>query len=446
MAKNTKTNLRNLLIYQVYTRNHNKSGTFKELENDLPRIKALGTDILYLLPIHPIGQKQKKGSLGCPYSIQNYRKINPEYGTLEDFESLIKKTHQQNMKIMIDVVYNHTSRDSELLKTHPQWFYKNNKGEFANRVGDWSDVTDLDYENKDLWAELIDTLCYWAKLGVDGFRCDVAPLVPHDFWIEAREAVSKINPNQIWLAETIHPGFVQYIRDSGFDAMTDSQTYDAFDICYDYDIFEYFSNYLDGKSDLKQYIQAIENQESCYPKNYVKLRNLENHDQPRIASKLLTENQLKMWTTFQFMQKGAAMVYAGQEAVNTNKPSLFKIDKVDWNTLNKWSISDYITDLAKLKKNPIMAEGLFKIATTEIADTAYIYFYNPKNHAIRFCLFNFGFRKAKINVKEIFHFPNKEPSGLKDGKYTDLLTKKTICVEDGSLSLTDEPIVIDLTE
>ncbi len=114
MAKNTPTSLRQTVIYQVYNRNHNESGTFHELIQDLHCIKSLGVDILYLLPIHPIGQKDKKGSLGCPYSIQNYREVNPEYGTLEDFKALIKATHEHDMKLMIDVVFNHTSRDSHL--------------------------------------------------------------------------------------------------------------------------------------------------------------------------------------------------------------------------------------------------------------------------------------------------------------------------------------------
>ena len=117
VAVDTNLSLRQAIIYQVYNRNHNESGTFRELIDDLTRIKELGVDIIYLLPIHPIGKKNKKGSLGCPYSIQNYREVNPEYGTLEEFKALIEATHEHGMKLMIDVVYNHTSRDSVLLKT-----------------------------------------------------------------------------------------------------------------------------------------------------------------------------------------------------------------------------------------------------------------------------------------------------------------------------------------
>ena len=208
MATCTDSSLKQSIIYQVYNRNHNESGTFRELIEDLPRIKSLGVDIVYLLPIHPIGKKDKKGTLGCPYSISDYRAVNPEYGTLEDFVALIEAVHEWDMKIMIDVVYNHTSRDSYLLQHHPEWFYKNAEGEFANRVGDWSDITDFDYsQHESLWEELIDCLTYWAKLGVDGYRCDVASFVPVEFWLRARREVSKINPHFIWLAETVDKRF-----------------------------------------------------------------------------------------------------------------------------------------------------------------------------------------------------------------------------------------------
>ncbi len=181
MSRMTNIDLRNLFIYQVYVRNHTDEGTFNAFDKDLDRIKDLGVDIVYFLPIHEIGQKQKKGNLGCPYSIKDYNSINHEYGTIEDFKTTIKEIHSRGMKVMIDVVYNHTSYDSKLLEEHPEYFYKKD-GQFANRVGDWWDITDLDYSvSKNLWTELIDTLVYWARLGVDGFRWDVASLLPFDF-------------------------------------------------------------------------------------------------------------------------------------------------------------------------------------------------------------------------------------------------------------------------
>ena len=127
-------NLRNQIIYQVFPRQYSKTSDFNGVIKDLDRIKAMGVDIVYLLPIHPIGQKNKKGSIGCPYSIQDYRKVDPNLGTLDDFINLINETHKRGMKLIIDVVYNHTSRDSVILNTHPEWMYKNEAGEFKGKV------------------------------------------------------------------------------------------------------------------------------------------------------------------------------------------------------------------------------------------------------------------------------------------------------------------------
>lgn len=430
MAKNTPTSLRQTVIYQVYNRNHNESGTFHELIQDLHRIKSLGVDILYLLPIHPIGQKDKKGSLGCPYSIQNYREVNPEYGTLEDFKALIKATHEHDMKLMIDVVFNHTSRDSHLLKTHPEWFYRNEAGEFANHVGDWSDITDFDYtKDSALWDELIDTLKYWASLGVDGYRCDVASLVPIDFWLRARDEVAKIKPDFLWLAESVHGGFVTYIRSLGYEAASDSEVFQAFDICYDYDVFEEYQDYLRGKRPLSEYIQKVAAQEYIYPENYMKLRCLENHDQDRAAYLIPNIDQLFTWTGFIYLQKGTTMIYAGQEALDTNRPSLFDIDKVNWSRYNEYGLADYMKQLSDLKHEAIMVEGFYEIKLGDVADTVVLSY--ETDQLKRIAIFNFSSKSGFVSIQ------------VEDGAYIDCLTKQKVKVEDGKLRLEVRPIIFD---
>ena len=180
MALQTNLDLRNQVIYQIYPRQYSIEGTFKAVEKDLDRIHALGVDFVYFLPIHPIGFEGRKGVDGCPYSISDYYGVAEELGTLEDFESFVHNAHKKGLKVMIDIVFNHTSRDSKILKEHPEWFYFNEQGKPANRVGEWSDVTDLTYQTKEQWQYMIDNLVYWAKR-VDGFRCDVAPMVPLQF-------------------------------------------------------------------------------------------------------------------------------------------------------------------------------------------------------------------------------------------------------------------------
>lgn len=172
-------------------------------------------------------------------------------------------------------------------------------------MADWDDIIDLDYTNKDLWEDQISALEYWTKLGIDGFRCDVAPIVPMPFWIEARKKrIKQINPESILLAETVHPHFIEYVRSQGFYMASDSETYEAFDICYDYDTHGELIKYLSGEIDLETLLERKRMQEYIYPENYVKLRFfLENHDQPRIASLLQDEKQLIMWTAFMFFLK-----------------------------------------------------------------------------------------------------------------------------------------------
>jgi len=193
MAVTTSKTLRNQVLYSVYVRNHTAEGTFEALRRDLGRVKALGADIIWLLPIHPIGAGARKGTLGSPYAISDYRAVNPELGTLEDFRRLVEDIHGLGMKCIIDVVYNHTSPDSWLMRNHPDWFYRGPEGRPGNRFGDWTDVVDLDYAKPALWDYQIETLKYWASM-VDGFRCDVAPVVPLAFWLRAREEVEAVRP------------------------------------------------------------------------------------------------------------------------------------------------------------------------------------------------------------------------------------------------------------
>ena len=191
MAVDTAKSLRSQVMYSVFVRNYSPEGTFDALRADLPRLRALGVDVIWLLPSHPSGLAQRTGTLGSPYAIRDYRAVNPEYGTLADFIALTGAVHALGMRVIIDVVYNHTSPDSVLAQAHPEWFYRRPDGSFGNRVGDWTDIVDLDYGQSGLWDYQIETLKYWAQY-VDGFRCDVAPLVPLAFWQRARREVAAV--------------------------------------------------------------------------------------------------------------------------------------------------------------------------------------------------------------------------------------------------------------
>ena len=262
------------------------------------------------------------------------------------------------MKCIIDVVYNHTSPDSWLAEHHPEWFFHKPDGTLGNRFGDWWDVADLDYSHKELWDYQIETLKYWARL-VDGFRCDVAPLVPLEFWKRAREEVAAVRPGCFWLCESVERGFHVAARVQGFASLSDAELYQAFDAGYDYDVYPYFRDYLEGKISLTQYADRLDAQEWIYPDNYVKLRFLENHDRARAAHILPEEKIRRNWTAFLFFQRGLTMIYNGQEADNPHVPSLFDKDPINWNTGRDQSA--FLAHLAELKRDAIFAEGSYTL-------------------------------------------------------------------------------------
>lgn len=429
MAKSTIKSLKNDVIYCVYVRNYGENGKFKDVESDLERIKNLGVDIIWLMPINEIGDKNKKGELGCPYAIKNYRKINPEYGTLDDFKELLDRIHELGMKCIIDVVFNHTSPDSNLVEEHPEFFYKNAVGEFANKIGDWSDVIDLDYSNMNLWTSQIATLKYWASLGVDGFRCDVAPLIPIDFWIRARKEVSYINENLIWLAESVHPSFIKELRKNGLVAHSDSEIYQAFDITYDYDVNLEFRNYLEGKGTLKDYINKLQQQEVIYPENYVKLRFLENHDQPRAKKIIPNLDKLKLWTEFMYFQKGTSLIYNGQEALEENTPSLFEIDKINFNNINEEMVSLF-KKLYEIKKNNLVTDGFYNIELIDNTEVVVISY--TLNNKKLLGVFNFGNQDNEILLN------------IEDGEYTNLLDESKVEVINGAIRIGNSAKIIEI--
>lgn len=428
MSVNTSKDLRNLFVYQVYVRNYSKEGTFKALKNDLKRIKDLGVDVVYLLPIHPIGQVNRKGTKGSPYSIKDYYGINEELGTLEDFKSLINEIHQLDMLIMMDIVFNHTAYDSVLAKEHPEYFYKKN-GKFANKVGDWWDIIDFDFsKDKSLWTELIKVLLYWTDLGIDAYRFDVASLLPLAFLKEMKDAVLNKNPHSLFLSESVHGGFCKYLRDQGFQCLSESEIYQVFDMAYDYDLSPYLEGYLKGQVPFKRYLEELMRQEEVYPDNYVKLRNLENHDFGRFTS-LVNHNidKVKQWTALNFFSRGATMIYNGQENNDQHLPSLFDKDNVDWSGID---ISNFIKKLNELTNNKISSHGVYQIEISVDKDV-YIGKYTYQDEDL-IGIFNVGLEKGSINIS------------LGNGTYLNLIDRKELIVKQNKITLINEPIIINV--
>ena len=424
MAKNTDKCLRNQVIYSVYVRNHTPEGTFRAVISDLERIKKLGTDIIWFLPVHPIGIQGKKGSLGCPYANRDYRTVNPEYGTMEDFRDLVDAIHEKGMKCIIDVVYNHTSPDSTLTKEHPEYFYHKPDGSMGNHVGDWTDVVDLDYTCKELWNYQIESLKMWAGI-VDGFRCDVASFVPVDFWCKAREACEEVRPGCIWLAETVHSGFGLMARQSGLYSANDYEMFRAFDMEYDYDVREVFDRYLKGECNLSNYIDVINFQECLYPENYNKMRCLENHDQPRICSFVKDPLALENFTAFLYFLKGTTLLYAGQEFCCREIPSLFEKDVFPRTATD---ITAWLRKFNDMKKKLLSCEDAFIGRADDKNDIAIL-----ERNDMKLCklgIFSLKGKKSSVKVS----FP--------DGSYVNHLDGTLVQVKDSMLSCEGKPMIL----
>jgi glycosidase len=325
--------MRSSAIYQIFPRNYTEAGTLEAAGERLDDVAELGFDYVYLTPVHPIGLERRKGSLGSPYAIADYRRVDPLLGGEDALAGFIKKAHGLGLGVIMDIVYNHTSPDALLVREHPEWYHKGPSGKPGPRVADWSDVADLDYSQKALWDYQIETLETWARFGADGFRCDVASLVPVEFWVEARKALARARaeawrgPGEprplLWIAESVHKEFVTECRRRGIPAASDPELHAAFDLSYDYDGREELEGAWRGELSLACYLRHLAVQEALYPERAVKLRFLENHDQGRAAARFGRGARLRNWTLFAMLLPGAFMAYMGEELAMERRIGLF---------------------------------------------------------------------------------------------------------------------------
>jgi glycosidase len=314
--------VKNGVIYEINTRQYSPEGTFKALEADLPRIKELGIDILWLMPVYPIGEKNRKvpegakTGLGSYYSIRDYKAINPEFGTAGDFISLLNKAHEMGLKVIIDWVANHTARDHSWISEHPEWYKKNDKGEIATPF-DWTDCAQLDYSNKKLRKEMIRSMKFWiANFDVDGFRCDMAGLVPTDFWEDSRTELQQIKPLYMLAENEDKPELCQI----------------AFDSNYGWEMHHLMSAIAQGKKPGSGILQLQSRIDSTLPQRAFKLNFITNHDENSWngTAKEKFGNGEKACAVLTYTLPGMPLVYSGQEAGMTRRLRFFAKDTIDW--------------------------------------------------------------------------------------------------------------------
>ncbi len=331
----------NAVVYEMNIRQQSEEGTFAAAEQRLPFLKELGVDVIWLMPIHPIGVDGRKGTLGSYYSIVDYKAINPEFGGLEDFKSFLDKAHELGFKVVTDWVANHTSRDAKWWTEGKKDWYKIDPATDLPIVEyDWTDIASLNYENEDMRAAMIDALCYWIELGLDGYRCDVAYKVPADFWAEAWAAVKAINPDVYLLAE----GEESWLHECGFNTT------------YAWELHHMLNAMAKGGSetknvagdgtiktdskttaDLKEYL-ARDAQK--YPQPAMRLMFTSNHDENSWAGtefERLGDAVKTMAALTYLLPQGQPLIYTGQEIGHNDRFEFFEKDAVKAWEANEWT-------------------------------------------------------------------------------------------------------------
>ena len=307
----------NYLIYQVNPKLYGGSGAFARIQARLDDIRALGTDILYLMPVYPEGRTK---AIGSPYCIRDYTGVNSTYGTLDDLRKLVDTAHAKGMKVLFDWVANHTAWDHPWITEHSDWYEKNSKGEIVcpTKDGTWSDVAQLDYSNRELWTAMGDALLYWVnELGIDGYRCDYAHGVRDDFWQEAIGRLKALRPDLVMLAES------DYTR----------MFNDGFDIIFDRAMKSHVRSVWDASERPADFFSWYKSDLGATASGKAKLFFTTNHDDATEATPLdQFKNKNGALAAFVLMASlnGSAMVYGSQEAANAQKINFFNTQTFNW--------------------------------------------------------------------------------------------------------------------
>lgn len=326
---------KNAVLYQINTRQFTPEGTFRAAERELPRLKTLGVDILWLMPVHPIGEKNRKGTLGSPYSVRDYYGVNPEFGTLEDLKHFVDAAHAQGMYVILDWVANHTAWDNPLLQQHPEWYARDWKGDFhPTPWWDWSDIINLDYSQPGLRKYMTDAMAYWVRdVGVDGYRCDVAGFVPLEFWNNLRDELEAIKPVFMlaeWESRDLHA--------------------EAFDATYAWSWYDAVHQVAHGKADVNRLYTYYSWNEAFFPRGGMRMNFVSNHDKNSWEG---TEFEafgkgLHAVMVLSFVADGIPMLYNGQEAGNAKRLEFFEKDPIAWRTHPNGAL---YANLIRLKKD-----------------------------------------------------------------------------------------------
>jgi len=337
-ARTAPSWLQNGVVYEIYPRAFSPEGNFKGITAKLGVLKDLGVDILWLMPIHPIGEKLRKGTLGSPYAVKDFYGINPEYGTEADLKGLVSEAHKLGLRVIIDLVANHTAWDSVMMK-NPEFYKQDASGKIVPPVPEWTDVAGLNYENPRLREYMIKMLKHWidpSGFNLDGFRCDVASMVPTSFWEQARLELEKVKPDIMLLAEASKPELLLK----------------AFDADYSWPLHGTLNNVLLNGAPATELRRSWEQSLREFPQNSLHLRISDNHDEARAVARFGIRGALAA-SVLMFTLDGVPLLYNGMEAgdaTESGDPALFEKMPVFWNPKERPPLRDIYRELIKVRK------------------------------------------------------------------------------------------------
>jgi glycosidase len=330
-------------IYEVNIRQYTTEGTIDAFIPHIDRLKNMGVDILWIMPVQPIGEKNRKEPLGSYYSIKDYTAINPNFGELKDFKKLVSKAHENEMIVLLDWVANHTAYDHHWSHEHPEYYNLDSVGNLQSPVADWTDVADLNYENEELHQAMINEMKWWiTETDIDGFRCDVAGMVPNDFWektIDSLEATKDV----FMLAEWEEPN----MHEAGFD------------MTYGWEFHHLLNDIAKGKTNADSVISYLEKDQERFDSTDFRMYFTSNHDENSWAGTVFERmgDAYKALAVLTATVPGMPLIYSGQEAGLNKRLSFFDKDTIDWSNL---AYEDFYSQLLRLKKNnPALWNGAF---------------------------------------------------------------------------------------
>jgi glycosidase len=400
---------RDAVLYQINTRQFTPEGTFAAAAEQLPRLKELGVDILWLMPLQEIGKENRKGGLGSPYSIRDYYSVNPEFGDMDSLKQFVGKAHDLGMYVILDWVANHTAWDNPMRAEHPEWYQRDTEGKLHSpRWTDWSDVITLDYSQPGLRKYMTDAMKFWVEeVGMDGFRCDVAGFVPVDFWNNVRAELDDIRPVFMlaeWETRDLHAG--------------------AFDATYAWSWHDSVHNIAMGKADAGALGIYHYTDENAWPDGTMRMLFTSNHDKNSWdgTQEEMFGDALENAIVLSFVSKGIPLIYNGQEAGDSKQLAFFEKDPIDW---RPHPLNDLFKRLIKLKKsNTALANGrwgadMIKVTNSSPAKVFSFVRTNEKDKV--FAVFNFSGEAQKVSFTGNLH----------QGDYHDFSSRDQVTIGSG---------------